>query len=255
VANGATNPPTPRAGSAAWWHQREERPRRTSILTAERIVDAAIEALDEEGLDAFSMRRLAERLGTAHGSLYRHFESRDAVLVAVHDHVIGQIIDVEPPGDAWDQRLANMVRGLHALLQYRPYLAEVWRTTEQMGPNAMRARERALALLMESGISPEAAARAYQLVLHYTISFAVLEQGMSFRTPEVRRATAERFRSLDADEFPMTTAMAEDLAFADLEDEFELGLRTLFAAIRDPEAAQELIDGARRGTAVPSAPA
>jgi AcrR family transcriptional regulator len=243
VGTGADIHSSPRPGSAAWWLQHEQRPRRASALTVERIVDAAIEALDEEGLDAFSMRRLAERLGTAHGSLYRHFESRDAVLIAVHDRVIGQTLDIEPPGETWDERLANMVRGLHGLLQWRPYLAEVWRTTEQMGPNAMRARERALALLMESGVGLGAAARAYQLVLHYTISFAVLEQGMSFRTPELRRSTAERFRELSPDEFPLTRAMADDLAFADLEDEFELGLRTLFAAIRDPEAAEALIAG------------
>jgi AcrR family transcriptional regulator len=227
---------TPRPGSAEWWRFHEGRPRRASALTAERIVDAAIEALDEEGLDAFSMRRLADRLGTAHGSLYRHFESRDAVLIAVHDQVIGQTLDIEPPGDTWDERLANLVRGLHRLLQWRPYLAEVWRTTEQMGPNAMRARERALAFLMESGVGAQAAARAYLLVLHYTIAFATLEQGMSFRTPDVRRATNERFRGLPAEEFPLTRQMADDLAYADLEEEFELGLRTLFAAIGDADA-------------------
>jgi AcrR family transcriptional regulator len=223
---------SPRPGSAEWWRHQKVRPRRASALTAERIVDAAIEALDEEGLGAFSMRRVAERLGTAHGSLYRHFESRDAVLIAVHDRVIGQTLDIEPAGETWDERLANLVRGLHRLLQRRPYLAEVWRTTEQMGPNAMRARERALVILTESGAGPDAVARAYQLVLHYTIAFATLEQGMSFRTPEVRRATCERFRDLPADQFPMTRAMAERIAFADLEDEFELGLSSLFVGIQ-----------------------
>jgi AcrR family transcriptional regulator len=229
---------SPRPGSAEWWRAHEARPRRASALTAERIVEAAIQALDEEGLDAFSMRRLADRLGTAHGSLYRHFESRDAVLIAVHDHVIGQTLDIEPAGDTWDERLANLVRGLHRLLQVRPYLGEVWRTTEQMGPNAMRARERALAILQESGAGPDASGRAYLLVLHYTIAFSALEQGMAFRTADVRRATHERFRNLPADEFPMTRAMADPLAYADLEEEFELGLHSLFSALRAAEDAR-----------------
>jgi AcrR family transcriptional regulator len=222
----------PRPGSAAWWHARAARPRRTSALTAERIVDAAIALLDAEGLDAFTMRRLADRLGTAAGSLYRHYESRDAVLVAVMDHVIGETLTTDAPGQTWAERAANLSRAQRRLLLRRPYLAAIWQTTEQLGPNALRGRERALQITTQSGLPTALAARAYLTLLHYTIGFATIEQSLGFRTPQMRRATRSLFRRLPQDEFPATRTLAIHLTEANLEQEFELGLQAIIAGLQ-----------------------
>ena len=223
----------PRAGSAAWWNARAARPRRASTLTAERIVDAAIALLDADGLQAFTMRRLADELGTAAGSLYRHFESREAVLVAVHDAVIGQMLAFAPPdGGTWEERVMSFARAQRLLLLHRPYLTEIWSTTEQLGPNALRGRERALQLALGGGSSPEAAARGYLAILHYTIAFATLERGLSFIDAETRRATRDLFRSLPEDDYPATRSLADTLTEATLEQEFELGLRALLAGLQ-----------------------
>ena len=223
---------TPRPGSAAWWRWRAARPRRSSALTSERIVEAAIALLDSEGLDAFTMRRLADELDTAAGSLYRHFESRDAVLVAVHDEVIGQTLDFDPPGGSWEERAANFARAQRLLLIHRPYLAEIWSTTEQLGPNALRGRERGVRLALDSGFPPDVAARGYLTILHYTIGFALLERGMRFVTPEARRETGELLESLPEDDYPATRSVAAGLTETTLEQEFELGLRSLIAGLQ-----------------------
>ena len=217
----------PRPGSADWWRARAARPRRASTLTAERIVTAAIELLDADGLEALTMRRLGDALDSTSGSLYRHFESREAVLVAVHDQVLGESLDFDPPGDTWVERIANLARAQRALLLARPYLAEIWRTSEQLGPNALRARERALRLTMEGGFPPAVAARAYLTLLHFTIGFATLEHSFAFRTPETRRATEQLFLSLPADEYPAIRTLASHLTSARLDEEFELGLESL----------------------------
>jgi AcrR family transcriptional regulator len=57
---------------------------------------AALAAADRDGLDALTMRRLADELGTAHTSLYRHVASRDERLVELVDHVLGEV--TPPPG-------------------------------------------------------------------------------------------------------------------------------------------------------------
>jgi AcrR family transcriptional regulator len=223
---------TPRPGSAHWWRWRAGRTRRASALTSERIVASAIALLDADGLDAFTMRRLADELGTAAGSLYRHFESRDAVLVAVHDAVIGQGLDFEPPGDTWEERVANFARAQRLLLLHRPYLAQIWSTTEQLGPNALRGRERALKLALENGPPPDVAARAYLMILHYTIGAALVADGLSFIDPESRRATRDLFRSLPEDEYPATHALAGHLTAVTVDDEFELGLQALITGLQ-----------------------
>jgi AcrR family transcriptional regulator len=222
----------PRPGSAAWWGARASRPRRASSLTAERIVASAIELLDADGLDALTMRRLADELGTAAGSLYRHFESREAVLVAVHDAVIGQTFQFDPPGATWAERAANFARALHLLLRHRPYLAEIWSTTEQLGPNALRGRERGLRLGLDAGLSPAAAARAYLTILHYTIGCALMEQRLAFVDADTRQANSELFAGLPAEEYPATRRLANELTNTTINDEFEVGLHALIAGLQ-----------------------
>jgi AcrR family transcriptional regulator len=222
---------SPRPGSAAWWRWRATRPRRASSLTPGRIVDAAIRVLDADGLDGLTMRRLADELGTAPGSLYRHFESREAVLVAVHDEVIGQMLDFDPPGKTWAERVSNYARAQRLLLRHRPYLAAIWCTTEQLGPNALRGRERAVQLALDSGFPADAAARGYLTILHYTIGFAILEHGLAFITPDTRRETKKLFQSLPKRDYPAIRAVAATLTEVTLEEEFELGLQALIAGL------------------------
>jgi AcrR family transcriptional regulator len=221
--------PTP--GSPAWWERRRARPRRASALTAERIVAGAVVLLDREGLEAFSMRRLADALGTAAGSLYRHFESREAVLVAVHDHLIGAALDLEHSGGDPVERVISLAHAQWRLLTERPYLAVIWTGSEQLGPNALRARERALQAALDVGLSPDRAARAYLLVLHHTIAFAALRQRLGGRTPAERAATEAFFGALPEQDFPAVRSVAGDLAHVTVDEEFELGLRAILAGL------------------------
>jgi len=222
-------PPVP--GSPAWWRARAARPRRASALSPEAIVKGATKILDAEGLEALTMRRLATDLGTAPGSLYRHFESRDAVLVAVLDDAIGALAEIDPAGDDFAQRTANMARAVRQLILRRPYLAWIWRTTEQLGPNALRARERVLRVILDAGIPAELAAAAYLTVLHYVIGFTTVESDVRARTAAQRRATERYFRELPDEDYPAIRSLAADLNRPITEQEFELGLEAILASV------------------------
>ncbi len=191
---------------------------------------AAIELLDRDGLEGFSMRHLAGELGTAPGSLYRHLENREAVLVAVHDHLIGEALELSPSEDAGVEQVIDLVRRQWRLLCERPYLAVIWTTTEQLGPRALRAREQALDIALASGVPSGRAAEVYLLLLHYTIAFAALQQTLGARTVEERNATETFFRELPGD-FPAVRSLAGDLAQTTLEQEFELGVQAILAGL------------------------
>jgi AcrR family transcriptional regulator len=60
-------------------------------LDRERITAAALAVIDAEGLDAATMRRLAAELGVQAPSLYNHVASKDAILDAVAESVIGEV--------------------------------------------------------------------------------------------------------------------------------------------------------------------
>ncbi|MER5651379.1 TetR family transcriptional regulator [Streptosporangium sp. NPDC002524] len=70
---------------------------RPAVLTTERVVAAAVEVLDAEGLDALTMRRVGARLGVAAMSLYRHVPNRDALLAGVVNHLFSQAVAEPDP--------------------------------------------------------------------------------------------------------------------------------------------------------------
>jgi len=75
--------------------------RRRDPISREAIVQAAVRLLDTEGLDAFSMRRVADELGTGAASLYWHVGSKDGLLDLVMDQVIGEQRVPEPEPERW----------------------------------------------------------------------------------------------------------------------------------------------------------
>lgn len=74
-------------------------------LTRERIVAVASDLIERDGLGAFTMRSLGRELGVSAMAVYSHFDSRDAILVAVLQRLMASM-DTDPvPGEAWDDTL------------------------------------------------------------------------------------------------------------------------------------------------------
>lgn len=78
---------------------------RPATLSTERIVTAAIEVLDTEGLDALTMRRVGRQLNAAAMSLYRHLPDRSALLTAVVDRLLAEAVVELDAGDLWPEAL------------------------------------------------------------------------------------------------------------------------------------------------------
>ena len=66
----------------------EETTPRRAALTRQRIVELALEIIDEDGLEALNMRRLAAEAGVKPMSLYHHFANKDAILDAAWPRTI-----------------------------------------------------------------------------------------------------------------------------------------------------------------------
>jgi AcrR family transcriptional regulator len=221
-----------RPGSAAWWTRRRldaGRPRRRRVdgLTLDRILDAALELVDDEGLDGLTMRRLAARLECGHASLYRHVASHDEVLVLLVDRVLGA--PILAPSDRGDPRARAEValRRYRGLLLEHPALTPAFLEGQLLGPNALARREEALSLVLGAGVGPDDAVRAYLTLTHFVISSAVFEASGAARTAEDRREMEQYFSSLSAEEHPVLRSVAVELNAVDGDEEFELGLRAL----------------------------
>lgn len=97
---------------------------RTPLLSRERIRDVALELIDEHGLSALSMRRLADALGVQAASLYTHYATKDDVLDAVANKLIAEV-DTSGFEQGWRQGLLTWARSYHAALTAHPNSAPI----------------------------------------------------------------------------------------------------------------------------------
>jgi AcrR family transcriptional regulator len=96
------------------WQRLPERAarRRRDPISRDAIVAAAIRLLDADGLDALSMRRIADELGTGAASLYWHVGSKDGLLDLIFDEIIGEGLESFPdaPSGDWREQLKDVAR-------------------------------------------------------------------------------------------------------------------------------------------------
>ncbi|MGW5685223.1 TetR/AcrR family transcriptional regulator [Nonomuraea sp. NPDC003754] len=136
-----------------------------SRLSLERIVRAAVELADAEGLAAVSMRRVAESLGFTTMSLYRHVPGKGELVDLMRDEVMGEQDAADPdPDQGWRAELESWARGMLALYRRHPWLLESTGARHVPGPNALAGFERALATVVRTGLAPAQVAAAVTLV-------------------------------------------------------------------------------------------
>jgi AcrR family transcriptional regulator len=162
----------PEVGSPAWW---EAQARRREPLTAGRIVAAAVQVVETEGADALSMRRLAAKLGTAPASLYRHVESREALVLLVGEAILAAVELPDDPEAPWQERTANFAYGVRRALGRHPGRATFVLGPESPAPQAFTIFNRGLQVYLDAGFSPKLARGAVQAVAFLVRSFAALE--------------------------------------------------------------------------------
>lgn len=106
-------------------------------LTVDRIVRAAIEVADGEGLAAMSIRRVADALGTGTMTLYRYIPGKAELIDVMLDTVYGELAYVagQNPHGHWREGLEHVARELRALYQRHPWLLQVATSRPPLGPN------------------------------------------------------------------------------------------------------------------------
>lgn len=137
-------------------------------LSHERIVAAAIELADDDGLDAVSMRRVAEHLHTGAASLYRHISNRDELVEAMVEQVTANYDYPDAARLGWRQCMHVLARqDLSAFLDHSWMLTATATVSPPFGTASLAAMEWALTGLMPLGLPPHEAARAIMTVNNY----------------------------------------------------------------------------------------
>ena len=136
-------------------------------LSVERVVAAAVELADAEGLEALSMRRVAERLGVGTMSLYTYVPGKAELLDLMADTVLGEVARPDPAA-GWRAGLELRAREDWALYHRHPWILEISPSRPLLGPNETELFEAALAVVAGIGLSAAEMVLAVSLVAEYT---------------------------------------------------------------------------------------
>jgi AcrR family transcriptional regulator len=232
-------PPPPQRPSA----QRDGAPRRRAprrrSLTREAIVEAALKVLDAEGLNAMTMRRVAQELHTGAASLYVHFEDKEELIATVMEHVIGELpVPPAPDPERWQEQLKESGRAIRGTLAAHSDIARAVFARIPLGENALRGMESVIGFLKAGSLPDQVVAYAADLLPLYVTAVAYEEsiysqQGVSPEAfAEFASQMREYFAALPAERFPNLKELAGPLTAAPRGDErFEFGMDVLIRGL------------------------
>jgi AcrR family transcriptional regulator len=214
------------------WQRLPERSsrRRREPISRDAIVDAAIALLDRDGLDALSMRSLAEQLGTGAASLYWHVGSKDGLLDLVLDRLIGEVTIPDADPARWQEQVREVARNQRAVTLRHPYVVRVSIGRIPMGPNAIRLSERTLAIMRAGGLPPRLAVQGHLLLISTINGFTLDETGVGDppgaqdgpAPQEAAEMASAYLSSLPPEHFPNLVELSREYTLVDDDARFDL---------------------------------
>jgi AcrR family transcriptional regulator len=171
---------------------------RRPLLDRRAVVDEALRLIRREGLDAVTMRRLADELATSPMSLYRHVEDRQDLLVAMLDAVAAGI-DLPPVAGDPRAEITAVITAIHDALRRDPWAVELIVSDKLAGPSILPAIDRIFAALTKTGLQPRDVSVGYALLWHYTAGELIdshHERAENYGRAMVRAADPERYPAL-----------------------------------------------------------
>ncbi|MGW6917304.1 TetR/AcrR family transcriptional regulator [Kitasatospora sp. NPDC054939] len=213
-------------------------------LTRDRIVEAALMIVDTEGLDALSMRRVGQELGTGAASLYAHVSNKEELIEQVLDVVYGEIELEEPDPTAWEEQIKRILRRARSVIGGHGDIARAaMESNVPVTPNALDSAECMLAVLRAGGLDDQTAAYGVDLLSLYVTATTVEESSRRGVSEEQSQTYTEGvrafFESIPADRYPVFSSMAGALTRSVGDERFEFGLDILVAGLARQAGAEQ----------------
>jgi AcrR family transcriptional regulator len=144
------------------------------------ILDAAIQLADERGLEAVSMRSVAERVGVTPMALYPHVGSKAALLDGMMGRILRDLLPVASTDAGWRERLHDLAHAGRKLTQRHPWFALLQFDRPSVDPDAVRIVDAVYQALMDAGVPEAEVARLERLVSTFVVGYGASEAGGRF---------------------------------------------------------------------------
>jgi TetR/AcrR family transcriptional regulator, tetracycline repressor protein len=208
-------------------------------LSREAIVACAIVLADREGIEAITIRRLAQEQGVTPMAMYWHFNDKESLLDGIAESLVAAVKLPEPSDQSWDVQLRGILAAFLEAIRPHPAVAGLVLRRILTSEPGLALAERALGLLRSAGFSPARAAEAGSFVLCGVIMMVTSEPGRSGQALD-EEAREQMFRekrasleALSPARYPNVVASAPSLvACADRDAYYEINLDLLVHGIR-----------------------
>ena len=200
--------------------------RAQETVDAEVILETAARLIELDGVDAFTMRRLAERLGVAVTSIYWHVGGRDKLFDSLVDRLLSEMAHLPVAGDTPVDRIASLARAQRTALIDRQHLLAIAHERDRTPMLFLPIQQTLAAQLAEVGVTGTVAALILRAIQVHVISSALM-QFSSIRSAEHE----EEDPSLWADDWPDRSLVEALQSPTDYDAVFEYGLNALLAAL------------------------
>ncbi|MFI6345070.1 TetR/AcrR family transcriptional regulator [Streptomyces sp. NPDC050560] len=229
---------------------RTHRPRRrTEALSRERITEAAVELLDTAGESGLTFRALTERLATGAGAIYWHVANKGELLRAATDAVIVTALATPPAGAAPRDRVRAVALGLFDAVEAHPWVAAQLSALPYQS-TAPRIFESVGQQVKALGVPEEHWFATASALVEYILGAAgqnaantatARALGPAPDRGEILGSVARAWEGLDAEEYPFTRAVGDQLRAHDDREQFLAGIDLILAGV----TALHLQDGPR----------
>jgi TetR/AcrR family transcriptional regulator, tetracycline repressor protein len=204
-------------------------------LTRERILGTALSLVDESGIEALSMRRLAKELGVDPMAIYHHLPNKRALLRALIEEVFSgmRMVDVEETGD-WRGRVRAWALAFRDVARAHPKLVPQLASYPEAAAEAtLQSTEELYAAFEAAGMTPREILGAVGVVVDYLNGFALAgASGAALGDPDEQRQMLGLLDARPRGELPAMRRTLEALAAeAPGKDAFEFGLEAVLAGL------------------------
>lgn len=150
-----------------------ERPARAP-LSRRQVLRAALDYVDQHGLEALSMHKLGAELGVKAMSLYKHVADKDDILDGIVD-LLWDEIPADPPAGDWREAIRQLAAALRDLVHRHPHAAPLLTSRQELRERPLRIAHGVLRLMREGGVPEHCAVALLRTVFPYGIGYALAE--------------------------------------------------------------------------------
>jgi len=211
-------------------------------LTPESISTAALQLIDQEGLDGLSMRRLGAELGVEAMALYHHFRNKGELLDAVMDRMLDEIDWPDRGSMTPLDRLRRMFESYRQLAIKHPHAFILLAYRRFNTEHSFALYERVLEAMEDLGLDAALSARYFRMFGYYMNGAGLAEIASRATAPDATPVQLEDFK--DGNRFPHVAAVVPHLRVSKLDAIYQYGFQMI---LREMESSARALAAKKAG--------